>query len=360
MNRAARLLGLDRYESLEEGLRERPASAKPSDVLIRKVRDAAAQSPDSLVLIRLLARFGDRSARDRLWEIVGDSKRPMRDRETALAVFVDGATPASSRQLIYLVKHDGPTALRVAALDGWARVGNEDQGATLLSLYSQLPKAIQSRLRSVLLSRKSWATLLLRAVDKGWVPAKDFSPEELFAVSAHHDKDLDALVLKHWGNIRSATPGEKLAIVRRYNNDLRAAKGDVNNGRLLFTKNCAACHKLNGEGGAIGPDLTHANRADRDYLLISLVDPSAVIRKEYLSYTAETADNRLVTGVITAQTATSVTLTNSKAEATTLKRDEIVSLRESPVSLMPEGLLTPLRPQELRDLFAYLQQPARK
>ncbi len=106
--------------------------------------------------------------------------------------------------------------------------------------------------------------------------------------------------------------------------------------------------------------MTHANRADRDYLLISLVDPSAVIRKEYLSYTAETADNRLVTGVITAQTAMSVTLTNAKAEATTLKRDEIVSLRESPVSLMPEGLLTLLKPQELRDLFAYLQQPARK
>src|SRR5262249_34201902 len=116
----------------------------------------------------------------------------------------------------------------------------------------------------------------------------------------------------------------------------------------------------NGEGGTLGPDLTHANRGDRDFLLVSLVDPSAVIRKEYLSYTAETLENRLVTGIITAQTPTTITLTNSKVEATTLKRDEIVSLRESPASLMPEGILTPLKPQELRDLFAYLQQPIPK
>jgi putative heme-binding domain-containing protein len=90
------------------------------------------------------------------------------------------------------------------------------------------------------------------------------------------------------------------------------------------------------------------------------VDPSAVIRKEYLSYTAETREGRLVTGVITAQSAATVTFTNAKAEATTLKRDDIGSLRESAVSLMPEGLLTPLKPQELRDLFAYLQAPAPK
>ncbi|HKA08553.1 MAG TPA: hypothetical protein VKD71_14945, partial [Gemmataceae bacterium] len=81
---------------------------------------------------------------------------------------------------------------------------------------------------------------------------------------------------------------------------------------------------------------------------------------EYLSYTAETRDGRRVTGVITAQTPATVTLTNAKAEATTLKRDEIESLRESPVSLMPEGLLAPLKPQELRDLFAYLQARAPK
>jgi putative heme-binding domain-containing protein len=240
------------------------------------------------------------------------------------------------------------------------RIGGDVDAAELLAAYSGLPAAVKTRVRSALLSRRPWAALLLRAVETGRVPAAELSTDELALVAAHGDKNLDALVRKHWGNVRGAMPEEKLAEVRRFNNDLRAGPGNARAGRELFTKHCAACHRLNGEGGAVGPDLTHANRSDRDFLLVSLVDPSAVIRKEYLSYTAETHDGRLVTGVMTAQSPTTVTLTNAKAEATTLKRDEITSLRESPVSLMPEGLLTPLKAQELRDLFAYLQGPAPK
>jgi putative heme-binding domain-containing protein len=270
----------------------------------------------------------------------------------------ESSSPATD--FLPLVLRDDSEAVRLAALASWARTGTDAESRELIAAYPRLPITVRGRARSALLMRRTWAKDLLHAVDAGRIPAKDFAPEELFAVAAHQDNDLDNLIRKHWGNVRGATPEEKLAEVRRLNNDLRAAAGDPKNGRALFAKHCAACHKLNGEGGAVGPDLTHANRADRDYLLVSLVDPNAVIRKEYMSYAADTTDGRLVTGVITAQTPASVTLTNAKVEATMLRRDEIVSLRESPVSIMPEGLLTPLRPQELRDLFAYLQGPPPK
>jgi putative heme-binding domain-containing protein len=345
---------------MELGIRERPSTANVDDTLARLIREYSKLAPDELPLTRLAARCGDPAARDRLRTWARDPARAVNDRVAAIAALAEVPARDAGIECLGLVLADGPEAVRLAALAAWSRTGTTAEAGTLIADYPQLPAAIRARLRSSLMSRKAWARALLRAVDAGRVSAKDFAPEELFTVAAHGDADLDALVRKHWGNVRGATPGEKLAEVRRLNNDLRAGTGDAKAGRALFTKHCAACHRLNGEGGSVGPELTHANRADRDFLLVSLVDPSAVIRKEYLSYTAETRDGRLVTGVVTAQTAATVTLTNAKAEPTTLKRDEIASLRESAVSLMPEGLLTALKPQELRDLFGYLQTLAPK
>jgi putative heme-binding domain-containing protein len=105
----------------------------------------------------------------------------------------------------------------------------------------------------------------------------------------------------------------------------------------------------------IGPDLTKANRQDRSFLLVSLVDPNAQIRKEYLSYILVTNSGRVVTGLLTEQNATSVTLLGAKDERTVIVRDNIAEMRLSPNSLMPEDTLKPLTPQQLRDLFRYLQ-----
>src|SRR5205807_4718323 len=96
-------------------------------------------------------------------------------------------------------------------------------------------------------------------------------------------------------------------------------------------------HRLFGEGQNVGPDLTFANRKDRDYLLVSLIDPSAVIRKEYLSYVVQTTDGRVVTGLLAEQTPQQVVLLGANNERTAIARDKIESLRESPLSLMPEN-----------------------
>src|SRR5205085_5675174 len=108
--------------------------------------------------------------------------------------------------------------------------------------------------------------------------------------------------------VAAATPGEKLAEVRRLGNDLRAAPGDPARGRRLFDKHCASCHRLFGEGQAVGPDLTHANRTAREALLVSLVDPGAVVRKECQAYRVATQDGRVLTGLLADQSPGSVNL----------------------------------------------------
>jgi putative heme-binding domain-containing protein len=129
----------------------------------------------------------------------------------------------------------------------------------------------------------------------------------------------------------------------------------VKNGKVLFTKHCATCHKLFDEGAAVGPDLTFANRTDRDYLLISLVDPSAVVRKEFQSHIALLKNGTIVTGLIIENKPPKMVLVDSKGQKTEISHDEIDKLQESPTSLMPDNILKQFKPDELRDLFAYLQ-----
>src|SRR5207253_10009199 len=99
-------------------------------------------------------------------------------------------------------------------------------------------------------------------------------------------------------------------------------------GRALFAKNCGVCHTLFGEGGAVGPDLTNTSRADTPWLLASVVDPSAVVRAQYVQYAVHTTDGVVRTGVIAEQDAASLTLVDAKAERTRVPRDRVESLRE--------------------------------
>ena len=132
------------------------------------------------------------------------------------------------------------------------------------------------------------------------------------ALRALRSGDLAGLVRKHWGVTRGATREEKLAEVRRLNNDLRAGPGDLDRGRRLFRDRCATCHRLFGEGETIGPDLSYANRHDRDFLLVSLVDPTGVVRKEYQAYQVATEDGRVLSGLIVEQTPETITLRDGK------------------------------------------------
>lgn len=184
--------------------------------------------------------------------------------------------------------------------------------------------------------------------------------EQIRRVALFDDDMLDALVIKHWGKLQAATREEKLAEVRRLNNDLRAAGGDAVSGQAIFKKHCAGCHPLFGEGTKLGPDLTTANRQDRDFLLLSLVDPSSVIRKEFVSVVIQTTDGRVLTGLPVARDDSGVTLVNAKNEKFTVLAAEIDELQDSPVSLMPDDLYRQLKPQELRDLFSYLQSTGGK
>ncbi|MBI3848979.1 MAG: c-type cytochrome [Verrucomicrobia bacterium] len=368
--------------ALEQGLRDRPSGdtgpnqgglfenqavvelkpvAKTSSVekipasLEKQLSALWSDDTTDLTLIRLMASFGKPSALTRALNLAVDKHAAVEARTASLQLLGELGRPDCVPALLKLVAGSEPEGVRLAALAALQSFDQSDISVELLRQYPAMNGRLRSRTREVLLSRKDWARAFLQEVDGGKCPASEVPVEQLREISLYQDRQLDDLVRKLWGNISSGTPEEKLAEMRRLNNDLRAGSGDPIKGREVFKNTCAVCHRLFDEGGQIGPDLTHANRKDQSFLLASIVDPSAVIRKEFLSYNVETTDGRFFSGLIGEQSPSSVTILMANNERATINRDKIKSLQESAVSLMPENLLKTLKPQELRDLFGYLQ-----
>jgi putative membrane-bound dehydrogenase-like protein len=345
----------------DQGVVEKPAEPRtgPEEklpaVLAEQLDALWKDDTTDVTLIRLCARLGRQAAHDRAVALATDTKAPQETRLAMVQALGEVGKPDCVPPLLKLVGGNEPDALQLAAVGALQRFEGEEIAAALFRHYPKMSFRLRSRTTEALLSRKTWAEAFLHQIDAGRLAAKDVSIAQLRVVALHNDRSLDDLVRKHWGNVQPGTPEEKLAEMRRLSNDLRAGEGKPDAGRELFTKHCATCHKLFGEGESVGPDLTHANRKDRDYLLASIVDPSAVIRKEYLAYAVRTTDGRFLTGLIAEQTPAAITLLDAKNQRTKIARDKIETMQESPVSLMPENLLKELKPQELRDLFSYLQ-----
>jgi putative heme-binding domain-containing protein len=114
------------------------------------------------------------------------------------------------------------------------------------------------------------------------------------------------------------------------------------------------CHTLYGEGGKVGPDITGANRQDIDYLMVNIVDPSAVIAKDYMVSLVYMKDDDAFTGIVVKEDDSTLSLT-TESGVQVLQKSDVKEVRRSELSMMPEGLLTPLSKKELIDLVTYLR-----
>jgi putative heme-binding domain-containing protein len=162
-------------------------------------------------------------------------------------------------------------------------------------------------------------------------------------------------VNKHWGGERVATTAEMQAEIKRCAAAIRGGTGDPYEGRSIFGATCGVCHKLFGQGGQIGPDLTAYKRDDLDTMLLNIVNPSAEIREGYESYLVTTKDGRTLSGFLADKDNQVVVLRGLDGVNEVLPRDQIAEMKSAGVSLMPQGLLESFNDQKVRDLFAYLR-----
>jgi putative heme-binding domain-containing protein len=227
--------------------------------------------------------------------------------------------------------------------------------AVVLQLLPGASPELRSSALNFLVSRPTWSLSLLDAMSRGEVQAQSIPAE----VAERLRRSPDATVRQRAVAALAASvpvPNSTTAQrIRQIEAVLKKSPGNPYAGEALFQQRCAACHRLFFKGGSVGPDLTSYQRDHLGTLLTSILDPSAEIREGYASVEVETRDGRTLSGFLTDRDDRQTTLRGLDGQDQVLPAAEVLAVRPTGRSLMPEGLLEGLSDDQLRDFFAFLR-----
>lgn len=317
---------------------------------------ATADAPGHRDRIRdLNLLFGDGRALADLQQLALDSSAKAPARLAALRTLIENRPPDLEALLRKASKDD---TLRIPALAALIQQGDAAAAREGIGRYRWSDAPGRAALLAALVTRPTNATVLLDAVAGGAVPKADITPFLARQIASLQAPEVTRQLGEVWGSVGTSSDARRGAIerLRKGLTPERLAAADLSRGRQSYAQLCAPCHQLYGEGADVGPDLTGSGRAQLDYLLDNLVDPSAVVPADYRMVVVTLKDGRVLNGVLRQQTDRTVTV-QSQSERAALERSEIESLEPSDQSMMPEGMLEALPPDQARDLLAYLMHP---
>jgi putative membrane-bound dehydrogenase-like protein len=304
---------------------------------------------------QVAAILGDRRIFSRMRKLLVDDKNSLDKRKQALGILVRGRDKQAVKAYQTVLREP---VLRGAAIRALAAFDDSRTPKIVLAQYSRLTESEKRDAINTLVSRPSYALTLLDEMQKEKVSRSDLHAFNIRQLLRFNNRKLNRRIKDVWGDVRE-TSKDKQGRIAHYKGMLTPRilrNGDRRNGRRIFSKTCAACHTLFGEGGKVGPDITGSNRANLDYILDNIVDPSAVLGKDYRMTVIATNDGRIISGLVQKETDSALTVRTIN-DTVIVARSEIEDRKLSKLSVMPERLLDTFKSVEVRDLIAYLRSP---
>lgn len=243
-----------------------------------------------------------------------------------------------------------PQPVQAAALETLAGYDNPQVAKTVLAAWRRLSPALRAQAAETVLSRPIWIALFLDAVEKKSLPRSAIDPARVALLKRHPDPQIAKRVTRLFAGQQVARRGEVIAAYRA----ALKLRGEPARGKLVFKKNCSACHQLEGVGKAIGAELRGIRQRGLEAVLLNILDPNREVKPKFLSYSLRDADGRVLTGMIRSENANSVTIQRPDGSSATVQRIDIEDLRNTGLSFMPEGLEKEINLQAMADLLAYL------
>jgi putative membrane-bound dehydrogenase-like protein len=284
-----------------------------------------------------------------------DEKRSPAERGAAVRLLGRGPFALVEKAAPGLLTPQTPADLQLAAVRALAAHNQPRVAPLLLASWAAYTPPVRREVQEALFARRDRLPALLDALEQKKVLTNQIDPVRLDQLRKHPDAKLRERARQLLAGLVSA---DRQKVVEAYRDALEL-KADKAQGKAVFKKNCATCHRLEDEGFEVGPDLLSALRnKSREQLLIDLLDPSREVDPRYLNYIVTTKKGQTLTGLIAAETASSITLRRGEKAEDTVLRNQIDEIQATSKSLMPEGLEMQMSKQDVADVIAYLQAVA--
>ncbi len=301
------------------------------------------------------AAWGDPVAQERLRMRVVTDKNPAVRLAALESLIAGGDEEALTLALCVLTDpKNSSRELQAGVLGSLGRLDDSRVGKMVASAYERLDAEQKPKAIELMTQRAAWSKDLLESIGKGAIPTTALNANQVRRMLDSGDAKLVAAVQRHWGTLRTERDPKREEIITQMRGFLRATPGDPHRGREAFMKVCGQCHKIYGQGQEVGPDITSNGRGNFEQLLSNVFDPSLVIGAAYQAQTVITNDGRVLSGLLVEDSPVRVVLKTQGGKLETIPRDDVEEMRISKLSLMPEGLESQLKPEEIADLFSFL------
>jgi len=305
----------------------------------------------------LLAKSADGRAGELLRNVLSDARDTAHDtsnkpteRAAAVATLALARLEEVRELLAELLDNRQPQAVQLAALSTLGRFRDAEVAELLIEAWPGFSPRIRVEASEAIFARTAWIELLLDALAAGDIAPGDLDPARIKQLREHANKAIRERSQTLLAKVSVARRGD---VVEAYRTVLELS-GDTEAGRKTFRKICAACHRAENVGHELGPNLATTKNRGPEFILLNVLDPNREVNPQYANYVLITEDGRSLSGMLTGETANSVTLTRGEGVSDTVLRVDIDELRSTGLSIMPEGMEKQIDQQALADLIAYL------
>ncbi len=271
-------------------------------------------------------------------------------RITALKTLRLSSFAAEGAAIAKLLDSRQPRAVQREALTTLSTFDDAGVADVIISAWPSLSPSVRPQAAEVLLARANRLPSVLGALESETMRASDLGAARIKSLRNHAD---DAIRERARKIIPENVLARRADVTAAYRRALDLP-GNPTRGKEIFQANCATCHRVEGVGFELGPNLVAMQNRGAEAILMNVLDPNRELDPKFTAYVVTLQDGRVITGIIEDENPNTITLQRGDNQKDVVARKDILGAENSGLSLMPEGFEEKISVADMAHLLAYL------